>query len=69
MGLQVVDFADISTVEDLRAILGSTSIKALFFEPVNETQDNLLLLRKAIPEFFTMMIVMGSSFIQNTFQI
>jgi hypothetical protein len=52
MGLQVVDFAAVNTVEDLRAILGSASIKALFFEPVNDTQDNLLLLRKAIPEFF-----------------
>lgn len=52
MGLLVVDFDEVSTVEDLRAILGSAAIKALFFEPTNETQDNLLLLRKAIPEFF-----------------
>ena len=69
MGLQVVDFADISTVEDLRAILGSTSIKVLFFEPINETQDNLLYLRKAIPSSFTTMIVMGSSFIRNIFLV
>ena len=53
MGLEVVDFASsVENVEDLRAVLGSAPIKALFFEPTNDTQDKLLLLRKAIPEFF-----------------
>jgi hypothetical protein len=54
MGMEVVDFGNaIGSVEDLRAALGSAkNIKAIFFEPTNEAQDNLLLLRKAIPEFF-----------------
>jgi acyl-CoA synthetase (AMP-forming)/AMP-acid ligase II len=55
MGVEVVDYGEsdaISTVEDLRSALGSASVKALFFEPTTASQDNLLLLRQAIPEFY-----------------
>ena len=55
MGTEVVDFGgsdSISTVEDLRSALSSANMKALFFEPTTESQDNLLLLRKAIPELY-----------------
>jgi len=53
MGMKVVDFdPKISTVADLRAALGQAQCRALFFDPVNATQDKLLLLRKAIPEFY-----------------
>jgi len=36
----------------LRDLLASSACKAIIFEPVSKTQDNLLLLRKAIPELF-----------------
>eukprot|EP00605_Chrysophyceae_sp_TOSAG23-4_P002549 GSChrysophyteH1.ASY1.ANO1.2814.1 assembled CDS len=53
MGVKVVDIdISISKVADLRAVLKQANAKALFFEPVTDTGDNLLLLRKSIPEFF-----------------
>lgn len=52
-GLKVVDFdPSINNVEDLRSALKTASCKAIYFDPVGEASDNLLLLRKAIPEFF-----------------
>ena len=53
IGLKVVDVdQSLATVADMRKILSTSACKAIFFEPVSKTQDNLLLLRKAIPEFF-----------------
>lgn len=53
IGLKVVEIdMKVNTVNDLRKILGQANAKALFFEPTTETGDNLLLLRKTIPEFF-----------------
>lgn len=53
IGLKIVDIdVALSSVADLRSVLASTACKAIFFNPVTPTQDNLLLLRKAIPEFF-----------------
>lgn len=53
IGLTVVDFGtSVQTVEDLRQSLALSKCKAIFFEPQSETNNNLLLLRKAIPEFF-----------------
>ena len=52
----------ISTVADIRASLSSSQCKAIFFEPQTETQDNLLLLRKSIPEFFDYDDEHGQSF-------
>jgi hypothetical protein len=53
LGLKVVEINPaISTVADMRAVLKQAQAKALFFEPVNASQNNLLLLRKAIPELF-----------------
>lgn len=53
MGLKVVDLdTSISSVGDLRAALTAANACTLFFEPVTASSDNLLLLRKAIPEFF-----------------
>ena len=53
MGMKVADFdLNISTVHDLRKSLQLSNCKAIFFDPVSETQSNLLLLRKAIPELY-----------------
>jgi len=53
IGLTVVDFGStVTTVEDLRQSLSLSKCKAVFFEPQSDTNNNLLLLRKAIPEFF-----------------
>ena len=53
IGLKVVDVdTSLSTVADLRQVLASSACKAIIFEPVSASQDNLLMLRKAIPEFF-----------------
>jgi len=63
MGLKVVDFdPKISTVADLRAALGQAQCRALFFEPVSAAQDKLLLLRKAIPEFYHFDDTFGQAF-------
>jgi len=52
-GMKVVEIdSSISSVQDLREALKLANCKAIYFEPVTETQDNLLLLRKAIPEFY-----------------
>lgn len=53
MGMKVIEIDNnISQVSDLRKVLALAKAKALFFTPMTESQDNLLLLRKAIPEFF-----------------
>ena len=53
MGLKVADIdLNISNVEDMRKCLQISKCKAIFFDPVTETQDNLLLLRKSIPELY-----------------
>merc|ERR1711871_228582 len=55
MGVKVVDFGEskeITTVEELRFALDRANVKALFFDPIYDLKDNLLLLRKAIPDFF-----------------
>lgn len=53
IGLHVYDIdTKISKVQDVRDYLTESKCKAIIFEPVNEEQDNLKLLRKAIPEFF-----------------
>lgn len=52
-GMKVVEIdPSINNVQDLREALKLANCKAIYFEPVTETQDNLLLLRKAIPEFY-----------------
>ena len=53
MGLKVAEIdPSFSTVQEVRSFLKLANCKAIFFDPVTETQDNLLLLRKAIPEFY-----------------
>lgn len=53
MGLKVYDVdTTLSSVADMRKVLAETNCKAIYFEPTTETQDNLKLLRKSIPEFF-----------------
>jgi hypothetical protein len=42
----------ITEVSDLRKALTLAKCNALFFTPVTASQDNLMLLRKSIPEFF-----------------
>lgn len=53
VGLKIVDIdPTIDSVADLRKALSVEQIKAIVFEPQTATKDNLLLLRKSIPEFF-----------------
>lgn len=42
----------ISSVADVRAFLTESQCKMVVFPPVTENQDNLRLLRYAIPELF-----------------
>jgi hypothetical protein len=52
-GLRVVEApAGDLTVAQLRQFLAVSACKAIYFDPVSESQDRLLQLRKAIPEFF-----------------
>jgi hypothetical protein len=53
MGMIVADISpDISNVSEVREALKLADCKAIFFSPVSSTQDNLLLLRKSIPELY-----------------
>lgn len=53
IGAKVVDIdTNIGTVGEVRDVLKTIKAKALIFDPVTDQQDNLLLLRKSIPEFF-----------------
>lgn len=53
IGMKVADVEpNINAVKDIREFLKVSNCKAIFFDPVTEIQDNLLLLRKAIPEFY-----------------
>ena len=53
MGLTVYDIdTKISDVGDVRAFLAASECKMIVFPPKTETQDNLRLLRYAIPELF-----------------
>jgi len=53
IGLKVMDIdVSITEISDLRSALKLANCKALYFDPVDETHNKLLLLRKAIPEFF-----------------
>eukprot|EP00607_Mallomonas_marina_P003310 CAMPEP_0182428618 /NCGR_PEP_ID=MMETSP1167-20130531/23153_1 /TAXON_ID=2988 /ORGANISM="Mallomonas Sp, Strain CCMP3275" /LENGTH=226 /DNA_ID=CAMNT_0024611609 /DNA_START=138 /DNA_END=818 /DNA_ORIENTATION=- len=63
IGLKIVDIdVSISSVTDLREALKLAKCKAIIFEPQTETHDNLLLLRKAIPEFFSFDDTFGQQF-------
>mmetsp|Transcript_3954 Transcript_3954/g.5482 ORF Transcript_3954/g.5482 Transcript_3954/m.5482 type:complete len:252 (+) Transcript_3954:2-757(+) len=54
VGLKVVDIdVSITEIPDIRSALKLANCKALYFDPVDETHNKLLLLRKAIPEFFS----------------
>jgi len=53
LGMKVVDIdPELTSVTDIRSALTAAKCKALYFNPESETQNNLLLLRKSIPEFF-----------------
>lgn len=53
LGVKVVDLDNsFTSVADVRKALSIAKCRAIIFTPVNDTQDKLLLLRKAIPEFF-----------------
>lgn len=63
IGIKIADIdISITNVEDVRNFLKTTNCKAIYFEPVSETQDNLLLLRKAIPEFYSYDDTCGQTF-------
>lgn len=64
-GMKIVEIdISINSIHDLREALKLANCKAIYFEPVTETQDNLLLLRKAIPEFYHCKIAYISIFIK-----
>lgn len=52
-GIKVVD-VDITLTEisEIREFLAASKCKVIYFKPEHEEHDYLLLLRKAIPEFF-----------------
>lgn len=51
--MKVVDIdSSITDVDAMRKTLSLIKVNALFFSPVTESLDNLLLLRKSIPEFY-----------------
>jgi hypothetical protein len=51
-GLKLIEAPSEMTVPQLRQFLALAPFKAIYFTPVTATQDCLLQLRKAIPEFF-----------------
>lgn len=52
-GYKVADMdTNLRTVAQVREALKLAECKAILFHPMTETQDNLLLLRKSIPELF-----------------
>ena len=58
VGMKIVEAPETMTVPQLRQFLALEPIKTLYFDPVSPTQDRLLLLRKAIPEFYYCMVYM-----------
>ena len=50
--MKVVEAPKEMTVPQLREFLASEPFKAIYFDPVSETQDCLQQLRRAIPEFY-----------------
>ena len=53
MGITVYDIdTKISNVSDVRAALVASQCKMIIFPPKTESQDNLRLLRYAVPELF-----------------
>lgn len=53
MGVTVYDIdSKISNVSDIRAALVASRCKMIIFPPKTESQDNLRLLRYAVPELF-----------------
>jgi ssDNA-specific exonuclease RecJ len=53
IGLKVVDVdMDVTELSAVRSFLAETKPKAIYFKPQHDDADYLLLLRKAIPEFF-----------------
>lgn len=53
VGLLFADLdLNISSVEEVRSALSLTQPRAIIFEPESATQNNLNLLRRAIPEFY-----------------
>lgn len=52
-GLKVVDVdIKLTEISEIRAFLTAANCKVIYFKPEHEDHDYLLLLRKAIPEFF-----------------
>jgi hypothetical protein len=52
-GLKIVDVnLKITDIADIRAFLTAAQCKVIYFKPEHDEHDYLLLLRKAIPEFF-----------------
>jgi len=69
LGLTVYDIdLSISTVDELRACLKASNCKMIYFDPVDETQNKLELLRKAIPEFYEYDDSRGQRFHSKHFQ-
>lgn len=53
IGLKIIDVdTALTSVSEIRSFLAASNCKAIFFNPEDENHNKLLLLRKAIPEFF-----------------
>lgn len=52
-GMRIFDIdTNLNSVSEIREWLKISNCKAIYFDPVDENHNKLLLLRKAIPEFF-----------------
>ena len=69
LGLKIFEVSpsDVKSVADLRQALSLSSCKALFFAPHFADADNLMLLRKAVPEFYYYDDEYGHSFHSKIF--
>ncbi len=69
LGLTVIDFgSEVNTVADLRQGLALADCHSIYFEPSNASLNKLMLLRKAIPEFFYYDDTMGQEFHSKHFK-
>lgn len=52
-GIKIVDVdINLTDISEIRSFLTASNCKVIYFKPEHEEHDYLLLLRKAIPEFF-----------------
>lgn len=69
LGLKIFEVmpSEVKSTADLRQALSLSGCKALFFAPHSADADNLMLLRKAVPEFYHYDDEYGHSFHSKNF--